>query len=78
MTVYSIPVVQGIFKGLDRTGTGAQETIAHGLGAMPTLISITPRVIDASCNVSGLGKDETNIYVTVTSGKHYDCLAVVV
>jgi len=71
-------IVKGAVSTGSSTGTGGQQTIAHGLGAKPNLVSVTPDVTDASASVKGLGKDNTNIYVTVTSGKAFDWVAMVI
>lgn len=53
------------------TGTGAQQTIAHGLDGTPNRIFVYP-VSDPAGTVISIGTpDATNIYVTVTSGKTY-------
>lgn len=57
------------------TGSGTQQSITHGLGAAPKLISITPNVTDGSAAVTKLGKDATFIYVTVTNNKPFDWVA---
>lgn len=57
------------------TGTGAQQTIPHGLVSTPYDVSITPTA--SGTTVSGLYTDATNIYVTVTSGKTYNWSAEV-
>lgn len=56
-------------------GTGASQTIAHGLVTTPKKISIVPTVSGA--NVTGLYANSTNIYVTVTSGKTFNWSAEV-
>ena len=75
MATYSLMPVAAYGKGTS-TGTGTQQTIAHGCGGKPDLISITPDVTDGSCSVIGVGKDATNIYCTVTSGKDYGWVAI--
>ena len=50
------------------TGTGAPQTIPHGLGDTP-LANITPTATGTT--VTGLYTDATNIYVTVTMGKTF-------
>lgn len=53
------------------TGTGAEQTIAHGLatGLTPNNVTVIPTVTGAT--VSSVWADATNIYCTVTSGKAY-------
>jgi hypothetical protein len=50
------------------TGTGAAQTIAHGLAAKPTMVSIVPDATGTSVSVYA---DATNIYPTVTNAKTY-------
>jgi hypothetical protein len=53
------------------TGTGSQQTIAHGLDGAPNRVFVYP-VSDPAGTVISIGTpDATNIYVTVTSGKTY-------
>jgi len=52
------------------TGTGAQQTIAHGLSATPTIVIIS----GDSSNVNGYqsaAADATNIYITADNGEAY-------
>ena len=61
----------GSFKNSgSSTGTGAEQTIAHGLVAAPNKVVITPTV--AGTTVAGWWADDANIYVTVTNGKTYN------
>jgi hypothetical protein len=57
------------------TGTGALQTIPHGLLATPSNVTITPKA--SGTTVSERYADATNIYVTVTSGKDYNWFAEV-
>ena len=59
------------------TGTGSEQTIAHGLGAAPKRVEAYPTEDPAgTVFVWGTpGKDATNIYITVTSGKDYTWIA---
>lgn len=52
------------------TGTGGEQTIAHGLVSTPTKVVITPTASGAT--ISTLYADATNIYVTVTINKTYN------
>jgi len=51
------------------TGTGSEQTIAHGLRAAPTRVSVTPT--ETGATVSAVWADATNLHATVTSGKAY-------
>jgi len=53
------------------TGTGAQQTIAHGLAVTPTRVYITPTATGVTEACLSAPSDETNIYVTVTNLKTY-------
>jgi len=59
----------------NNTGTGAQQTIAHGLVSTPKLVTVIPNVTGAT--VSSVWADATNIYCTVTNGKTYNWVATV-
>lgn len=52
------------------TGTGAQQTIAHGLGATPTLVNISGD-ITAVNGFQSAAADATNIYITADNGEAY-------
>jgi hypothetical protein len=54
-------------------GTGAQQTIAHGLGAIPASISIV--LLSAGVTSVYVWADATNIYPNITSGKGYKWMA---
>ena len=68
-------LVVAVGKGTS-TGTGASQTIAHGLSSIPNVISIVPT--ESSAVVTGLYVDNTNLYLTVTDGKDYAWVAMVV
>lgn len=68
-------ILKGAISTGTSEGTGADQTIAHGLGASPNLVSIVPTASGTS--VTGLYVDSTNIHVTVTSGKAYGWVAAV-
>lgn len=57
------------------TGTGSEQTIAHGLVAAPSKVVIVPTVTGAT--VSDMWADATNIYCTVTNGKAFNWSAEV-
>lgn len=68
------------FKGQIKTGTGtgngASQTIAHGLTGTPNFVSVVPTASGTS--VTGLYADSTNVYLTVTNGKGYGYVIMVV
>ena len=68
-------LVSSVAKGTS-TGTGASQTIAHGLGSAPNVVSIVPDATGTA--VTNLYKDDTNIYLTVTVDKTYSWVAMVV
>lgn len=55
------------------TGTGSQQTIAHGLGAIPASLSIV--LLSTGVTSIYVWADATNIYPNVTSGKGYKWMA---
>jgi hypothetical protein len=62
------------------TGTGAQQTIAHGLAVAPTVVLITPTEALASAAENpfmSAAADITNIYITTGSGINYNWMAIV-
>jgi hypothetical protein len=68
-----------VFKSTEQTGTGSTQNIAHGLGATPGLVMVYP----TDTNVATTGNyvvtegshTNTNVVVTVTSGKKYRVVA---
>ena len=61
------------------TGTGSEQTIAHGLGATPKRVYAYPTEDPAGTIFvwGSPGSDATNIYLTVTSGKDFTWIAEV-
>jgi hypothetical protein len=59
------------------TGTGSEQTIAHGLGVEPTRVYAYPTEDPAGTVFTWgtPGKDATNIYITVTTGKDFTWVA---
>lgn len=53
------------------TGTGMQQTIAHGLGATPTNVSLTQTTSAITSLYLSAASDATNIYVLCTTTKTY-------
>ena len=70
------------FRSIGRVGTGATETIPHGLGVTPAYVGCQARdssqsvVIGAGGVTSGVPADHTNIYVTVANTVPYDLIAI--
>jgi len=62
----------------EQTGTGAEQSIAHGLGVTPSLVMIiitgSPATYAALTVTEGT-HDATNVKVTVTSGWKYKVYA---
>ena len=67
-------LVVAVAKGTS-TGTGAAQTIAHGLSSTPSLVSVVPAATGVS--VTNLYADDTNLYLTVTVDKSYSWSAMV-
>jgi parallel beta-helix repeat protein len=59
------------------TGTGAEETIAHGCSAIPTKITITPTVTGAAITNLYQEAAQNHFHVTVTNLKTYNWKAEV-
>ncbi len=59
------------------TGTGAEQTIAHGLAGdlVPNSVAVVPT--ETGATVSSVWADATNIYCTVTNAKTYNWFASV-
>lgn len=57
------------------TGTGSEQTIAHSLGATPTMVKI---YIPITGELGGARADGTNIYPTVETGTAFNWTAEVV
>jgi len=66
-----------IFVSDERTGTGAEETIAHGLGVKPFKVLVT-----CTCTAAGAFKvtegahGKSAVLLTVTSGAKYKVIAM--
>jgi hypothetical protein len=59
-------------------GSGAQQSIAHGLGAVPAGVLVSCADNSGSANVFTVTEgthDATNVKVTVTTGAKYKILA---
>ena len=67
-------LIGSVAKGTS-TGTGASQTIAHGLSSTPNLVSVVPS--ETGVSVTNLYADDTNLYLTVTVDKSYSWSAMV-
>ena len=69
----------GLFLSGLQTGTGSQQSFAHGLGVTPTRVAVFD--MDDSPATAGVftctegTHDATNVNVTVTSGKKFKVIA---
>lgn len=69
-----------VFKSTQLTGTGASQNVAHGLGAVPGLVMVYP--VDTNVATTGDyvmtegSHTNTNVVVTVTSGKKFVVVAI--
>ncbi len=70
-----------LFISTEQTGTGSAQNIAHGLGATPTYVFVSPT--DTSPATTGQftitegTHTSTNVVITCTSGKKYKVLAII-
>jgi hypothetical protein len=74
----SYPSKQKLFLSAVQTGTGAQQSIAHGLGAVPAGVLASCTDNSGSTNVFTVTEGThtaTNVLVTVTTGAKYKVLA---
>ena len=72
------PSLQRQFLSMIETGTGAQQSIAHGLGAVPAGVLTVCQDNTGSSDVYKVAEgahDATNVYVTVTTGAKFKVLA---
>lgn len=71
----------GSFVSAEQTGTGAEQSIAHGLGVVPSkvLIGLTEFTVGGdggSVDVAEGTHTTTNILVTVTTGAKFKVMAI--
>ena len=65
------------FKSTEQTGSGAPQTVAHGLGSTPVLFYAIPSSLGAATPyaVTAESADATNVTLTVTNGEKYKVIA---
>jgi predicted RecA/RadA family phage recombinase len=68
-----------VFVSTEQTGTGAPQNIAHGLGAIPAAVLVTPTDLAPATTgdytVTEGAHDATDVIVTVTTSKKYKVMA---
>lgn len=65
-----------VFKSTEQTGSGAPQTVAHGLGSTPALFYAVPSNLTGGAYVvSAESADATNVTLTVTNGEKYKVVA---
>jgi len=65
-----------VFKSTEQTGSGAPQTVAHGLGSTPVLFYAVPSNLTGGAYVvSAESADATNVTLTVTNGEKYKVVA---
>lgn len=65
-----------VFKSTEQTGSGAPQTVAHGLGSTPALFYAVPSNLTGGAYVvSAESADATNVTLTVTNGEKYKVIA---
>jgi len=70
--------VPEFFVSTEQTGTGGEDTVAHGLSGTPayTMVSITDDNNAAFTWSESSIADGTNVYITVTSNAKYKVLSI--
>lgn len=65
------------FKSTEQTGTGAEQSIAHGLGRTPVLVLVIPTKVQLATDtfVTGVA-DGTNVKATVSLNSKYIVVAL--
>lgn len=65
-----------VFVSTEQTGTGSAQNVAHGLGAIPTLVLVAVTESDGEAfDVAEGAHDDTNVKVTVTADVKFKVLA---
>ena len=65
-----------VSKSVETTGTGAPQTVAHGLGSTPVLFYAVPSNLTGGAYVvSSVTADATNVTLTVTLGEKFQVVA---
>lgn len=74
------PPIPQVFVSTEQTGTGAAQSIPHGLGVTPSKVFVTPTDLAPATTgqftVTEGTHTATNVVVTVTSGKKYKVIAI--
>jgi len=79
----SLSKAGGKFQSTVQTGTGSAQSIAHGLGIVPTLVLVAPYDNTAAGStpfafaISEGSHTSTNLLITATSGLKYKVIAFV-
>lgn len=77
--VLNAVTMQPVFVSTEQTGTGSAQSVAHGLGVVPSAVVIVPT--DTAPSTVGVytvtegTHTSTNVVVTVTSGKKFKVIA---
>jgi hypothetical protein len=76
LTAYVAALIPLKFQSAVRVATGAEETIAHGLASVPSIVLISVYDNNAAAFVAVEGvHDATNLKATVTAGAKYKMVA---
>ena len=69
--------VSNSFMSTEQTGTGAPQNVAHGLGAIPTMMWFSFTELDGNAaDLAEGAHDATNLIVTVTTGQKFKAYAL--
>lgn len=67
------------FKSEEQTGDGTEQSIAHTLGATPTLVFVVPTLVGTDgVTITEGTHGSANLKVTATTGAKYKVVAILI